>query len=49
MSTLIQYKYDKNADQSLSLKEHEIKNPVSANVTAMDMIGLTWILQDDEW
>ncbi len=49
MSTIIQYKYDKNLDQSFSQEEHEVKNSVSTDVSAMDMIGLTWIFQDDDW
>lgn len=49
MSTIIQYKYDKNLDQSFSQEEHEVKNSVSTDVSAMDMMGLTWIFQDDDW
>ncbi|MEX0861645.1 hypothetical protein [Nitrosopumilus sp.] len=47
MSTIIQYKYDKNTDQSFSL-EPKVKNPSSTYVSALDMVGLTWIFQDDE-
>jgi hypothetical protein len=49
MSTIIQYKYGKNPDQSFSLEEHEVKNPIPTTVSALDMVGLTWIFQDDEW
>jgi len=46
MSTIIQYKHDKNSNQSFSPEEYKVKNPVSANVTALDMIGLTWIFDE---
>lgn len=49
MSTIIQYKYDNNANQLFSREEQQVKNPVSTDVSAMDMVGLTWIFQDDEW
>lgn len=48
MSTIIQYKYDKNSNQSFSLEEQEIQRLIPTNVTALDMVGLTWIFQDDE-
>jgi len=48
MSTIIQYKYDNNSNQSFSLEEHKVPNPVPTDVTALDMVGLTWIFQDDE-
>ena len=47
MSTIIQYKYDKNSNQSFSPEECKVKNPVSTNVSALDMIGLTWIFHDE--
>jgi hypothetical protein len=49
MSTIIQYKYDKNHNQSFSQKEHEVNNPTPTDVSALDMVGLTWIFQDDDW
>jgi len=48
MSTIIQYKYDKKPDYSFSLEEPKVKNPSSTSVSALDMVGLTWIFQDDE-
>ncbi|WP_179371604.1 hypothetical protein [Nitrosopumilus ureiphilus] len=48
MSTVIQYKYDQTPSKSVSLVEREAKNPVSISVSALDMMGLTWIFQDDE-
>lgn len=48
MSTVIQYKHDPTPNQSVSLVEREAKNPVSTSVTALDMMGLSWIFQDEE-
>jgi hypothetical protein len=45
MSTVIQYKYDQKPSQKLV--ETEAKNPFST-ITAMDMIGLTWIFKDED-
>ncbi len=41
---IIQYKFDKPSQSTL---ESEAKNPLST-VTAMDMIGLSWIFKKDE-
>lgn len=46
MSVIVQYEQTQN--QSVSLIERETKNPDSISVTAIDMIGLTWIFADDE-
>lgn len=46
MSTVIQYKHDPTP--SVSLVEREAKNPVSTRITAMDMIGLTWIFKNED-
>jgi hypothetical protein len=48
MSTIIQYKHGQNPDQPFSLEEHEVKNQVPTTISALDMVGLTWIFQDDE-
>jgi hypothetical protein len=48
MSTIIQYKYDDDFGQSFSLEQHEVQSRDSTDVTAMDMVGLTWIFQEDE-
>ncbi|MDH3385957.1 MAG: hypothetical protein OEL77_08090 [Nitrosopumilus sp.] len=47
MSTVLQYKHILNPSES-SLVEREAKNPVLTGFTALDMMGLTWIFQDDE-
>ncbi|EIJ64992.1 hypothetical protein BD31_I0758 [Candidatus Nitrosopumilus salaria BD31] len=46
MSTVLQYKHDPTP--ATSLVEREAKNPDSTRITALDMVGLTWILQDDD-
>jgi len=45
MSTVIQYKHDPSQQ---ILVESEAKNPLSASISAMDMIGLTWIFGDED-
>ncbi|MHA7648200.1 hypothetical protein [Nitrosopumilus sp. S4] len=47
MSVIVQYEQTPN--QSVSLVERETKNPESTSVTALDMIGLTWIFLDDDF
>jgi|GEM_PF-3041942 len=46
MSIVIQHKYDQKPSQEI-LAECENKNPLST-ITAMDMIGLTWIFKKNE-
>ncbi|HEY5736315.1 MAG TPA: hypothetical protein VIS47_07135 [Nitrosopumilus sp.] len=48
MSTLIQYKHETAPNQSISSDKHESENPVSSRITALDMVGLTWIFKKDE-
>jgi len=47
MSTVIQYKYDQKPSQEV-LVESETKSHLSTSITAMDMIGLSWIFKKDE-
>jgi len=47
MSTVTQYKLDPT--RSVSPTERDAKNPVLTRITAMDMMGLTWILQDEDF
>jgi len=49
MSTVIQYKHDQSPTHSVSLVEGEIKNTLPIKITAMDMVGLTWIFQDEDF
>ena len=44
MSTIIQYKHDQSHQ---TLVESATKNPFST-ITAMDMIGLSWIFKDED-
>lgn len=46
MSTVIQYKYDQKSNPSLV--ELESKNSASTSFLAMDLMGLSWIFNDDE-
>jgi len=48
MSTVVQYKHVQTRNHSVSLVECEAKNPILTSVSALDMMGLTWIFQDDE-
>jgi len=48
MSTIIQYKYEPTTNQSVSLVEREPENPVSSRITALDMVGLTWIFKKED-
>ncbi|MGY5144648.1 MAG: hypothetical protein ACW9XH_09240 [Candidatus Nitrosopumilus sp. bin_32a] len=45
MSTLVQYKHDSNP---VSLVETESEKPISSRITALDMVGLTWIFKTEE-
>ncbi|NNL59290.1 MAG: hypothetical protein HKP31_07515 [Nitrosopumilus sp.] len=47
MSTVIQYKFDQKPSQGI-LVESEAKNPLSTSISAMDLIGLSWIFKKDE-
>lgn len=47
MSTIIQYKHE-SIPNNVSLIKHEAENPVSSRITALDMVGLTWIFKKDE-
>jgi len=47
MSTVIQYKHDQIPNKLDSLVECEVKNPLPTSVIAMDMVGLTWIFEED--
>ena len=47
MSTLIQYKHEPEPNQSISLVKRE-EVPISTRITALDMVGLTWIFKKDE-
>jgi len=47
MSTVLQYKHAQIPNKA-SLIEREAKNPVLTCVTALDMMGLTWIFQEDD-
>jgi len=48
MSTVIQYKHEPNTNQSVSLVNRETESPVSSRITALDMVGLTWIFKKEE-
>ncbi|MGY5147494.1 MAG: hypothetical protein ACW9W4_05810 [Candidatus Nitrosopumilus sp. bin_7KS] len=48
MSTLMQYKHEPIQNQSISLVKRESETPISSRITAMDMVGLTWIFKKDE-
>jgi len=45
MSTIVQYKHD---SKPVSLIERESKKLVSSRITALDMVGLTWIFKTEE-
>ncbi|WP_182130822.1 hypothetical protein [Nitrosopumilus sp. b3] len=47
MSTVIQYKFDQKPSQEI-LVESEAKNPLSTSISAMDLIGLSWVFKKDE-
>ena len=49
MSVIVQYEQNQTPNQSVLLVERETKNPDSTSVTALDMIGLTWIFAEDEF
>jgi len=49
MSTVIQYKHDQTQNQSVSLVGSDAKNALPTRITALDIIGLTWILQDEDF
>lgn len=46
MSSVLQYKHVQTPSESSSLVEREAENPVPASVSALDMMGLTWIFQE---
>jgi len=48
MSTLIQYKHEPVQNQSDSLIKRESESLISSRITALDMVGLTWIFKKDE-
>jgi len=48
MSTLMQYKHEPVPNQSISPDKHESENLASSRITALDMVGLTWIFKKDE-
>jgi hypothetical protein len=45
MSTIIQYKHESDLNNSL---KHEPENTGSSRITALDMVGLTWIFKKDQ-
>jgi len=45
MSTVIQYKHDSN---TVSLVERKSEKSSSPRITALDMVGLTWIFKTEE-
>jgi len=45
MSTIIQYKHDPNL---VSPVEHESEKSGSSRITALDMVGLTWIFKTED-
>jgi hypothetical protein len=47
MSTIIQHKHESTPNNA-SLIKHDVENPVSSRITALDMVGLTWIFKKDE-
>ncbi|MCV0393419.1 MAG: hypothetical protein K5790_09065 [Nitrosopumilus sp.] len=48
MSVIVQYEQNQTPNQSVFLVDRETKNPESTSITALDMIGLTWIFAADE-
>ena len=48
MSTIIQYKHEPVPNPSVSLVKRESETPISSRITALDMVGLTWIFKKDE-
>lgn len=44
----MQYKHESVSNQSISLVKHESETPISSRITALDMVGLTWIFKKDE-
>lgn len=48
MSTVLQYKNNQTATKSVSLVESDAKNALPTRITALDMVGLTWIFQDED-
>jgi hypothetical protein len=45
MSTIVQYKHDSNP---VSFLERESEKPISSRMTALDMVGLTWVFKTEE-
>jgi len=48
MSTVIQYKHDQTKNQPVSVGS-DAKNALPTRITALDMVGLTWIFQDEDF
>ena len=46
MSTIIQYKHE--SDQSHSSLKDKTENSDLTRITALDMVGLTWIFKKDQ-
>ena len=44
----MQYKHESVPNPSISPVKHESENPISSRITALDMVGLTWIFKKDE-
>lgn len=49
MLIILQHKHGQFPTQSVSLAESDAKNALRARITAMDMVGLTWIFQDEDF
>ncbi|MCV0393416.1 MAG: hypothetical protein K5790_09050 [Nitrosopumilus sp.] len=48
MSVIVQYEQNQTPNQSVFLVDRETKNPESTSITALDMIGLTWVFKEDD-
>ncbi|WP_179372084.1 hypothetical protein [Nitrosopumilus ureiphilus] len=47
MSTIILYKHNPAPTKTVSLIESDAKNALPIRITATDIVGLTWIFQDN--
>ena len=47
MSTIIQHKHESTPNKA-SLIKHDVEKPGSSGITALDMVGLTWIFKKEE-
>ena len=47
MSTIIQHKHESTPNKSSMIK-NDVENLVSSRITALDMVGLTWIFKKEE-